>query len=60
MVLTPNAKRRRTSNIQRTTADGGAYEVEEILGYKLVERGLELRFLVKWKGFNADREFSLF
>lgn len=60
MVLTPTAKRRRTSNIQRTVVTAGAYEVEQILGYKLNNVTTELKFLVQWKGYDESREFLFY
>lgn len=56
MALAPKAKRRRTSNLQRSVGAADAYEVEEILGYELNSTAV-LRFVVKWEGYDELREF---
>lgn len=46
MVSSPPAKRKRQTGQQVE----GAFEVEEVLGHKLVNH--ELRFFIKWKGYD--------
>lgn len=48
MVSSP--KRKRTSMVISSNTGGGVYEVEEVIGYKLVAS--ELKFFIKWKGYD--------
>lgn len=49
MVSSPEAKRKRYSKCKKQE-NCGVFEVEEVIGYRLVKS--ELRFFIKWKGFN--------
>lgn len=47
--------RKRKSTPEMTSRDGrkaGTYEVEDIIGFKLIKS--ELQFFIKWKGFDAS------
>lgn len=50
MVSSP--KRKRSSMVTSSNTNGGIYEVEEVIGYKLVAS--ELQFLIQWKGYDIN------
>lgn len=50
MVSSPVRKRKRTSHVTSSGRSGGIYEVQEVIGFKLVKS--ELQFLIRWKGFD--------
>lgn len=52
MVSSPTRKRKRTSHEKTTDHGEGNYEVEDIIGQRLVKSELEL--LIKWKGFDSS------
>lgn len=49
MVSSPASKRKRLSD--KFLTKQGIYEVDEVIGYKLVKS--ELRFFIQWKGFDT-------
>lgn len=49
MVSSPASKRRRMPD--KLLSKQGIYEVEEVIGYKLVKS--ELRFFIQWKNFDT-------
>ena len=50
MVSSPSRKRKRKSQVKSPGRAGGVYEVEEVVGFKLIKS--QLNFLIKWKGFD--------
>lgn len=48
----PLPKKKRLSNSQKRQSSGGAFEVEEIITFRLF--GDQLKFLVSWKQYGSD------